>query len=182
MAEPTAKRIPSLVCPRYCIRNASTAFNAIQVNSSSRARRRCWKKLLRTIRTKLDQAARPPIHRVPDSIFQPAFLSGVLLLLLLVIAANRRTSAGLSLFLYFDAAPLFATLVCLGYLGFSKRGRQIVAATLQNQKAEKRKAWRTWHDISLSVWVLQLFTIPSVPMLLPMAQLTILQTRRLDAL
>ena len=29
------------------------------------------------IRTKLDQAARPPIHRVPDSIFQPAFLSGV---------------------------------------------------------------------------------------------------------
>jgi hypothetical protein len=136
------------------------------------------------IRTKLDQAARPPIHHVPDSIFQPAFLSGVLLLLLLVIAANRRTSAGLSLFLYFDAAPLFATLVCLGYLGFSKRGRQIVAATLENQKAEKHKARRTWHDISLSVWVLQLLTIPSVPMLLPMAQLTMVlrsffQQRRL---
>src|ERR1700744_5852377 len=100
-------------------------------------------------RTKLDQPVRPPIHRVPDSIFQPAFLSGIFLTILLAIAANRRTSAGLSLFLYFDAAPLFANLACLAYLTFTKRGRQIVVATLENQKAEKDKAWRTWHDISL---------------------------------
>jgi voltage-gated potassium channel Kch len=124
------------------------------------------------------------MQRIVEALMQPAFLVLFLLALIFAMLMDRRTPSGVSLLLCVDAAPLLATLACLSYLGFSRTGRQMVAATFPNQKSEKDKAWRIWHNISLGMWALQLLTIVSIPTLLPMTPLTLVlrsffQQRRL---